>query len=140
MSELFSYPITHTTYDFIRLNTETQITERCSRNSKEHSSRWTTSLKCETPTCCEMEIEQFHRLRDLNGSKGPLKMTELFDLRPCYLMQYEDIWSFAKTFEHGSSSKSENDPLLTRYDLDKHGNSCTTLNNEAKGSITLAIH
>jgi hypothetical protein len=122
VSEMLKYEVTTHTYEFIQVVLVRSINEKVTRTRMPNSFPFTTPALCQRERCSMVDEQQERRIRDINGSKGHPTLLELYDLRPCFLKHYTNIWDFSKHFHHVlTHSKSERNPTKSVFCLKKDG-------------------
>lgn len=117
-SILLGYPFIETSYEFTEIRLSKKITDKVLVASPLNDFIVTEPFICQPSDQCSLTNQQFNRLRDLNNSKGNPSLQELFDMRPCYLLGFRNLWLFVDCFSHIlTENVTKNNPALVLHDI-----------------------
>lgn len=130
-SILYGYPFVESTYDFYHMPLCKNVNARVAAMAKVNDYLTTIPTECSVNGSCQLSSQQLTRLRDINSSKGLPSIQELYDLRPCYLRGFRNLWVFVECFHHILTvNVMKKDAANAIHDIKKHGitQSTTTYN------------
>lgn len=103
-SQLFHYPVIAATFNFSQVPLKKKLTERVAVTAPINNFKETKPILCRPNNRCSIQRQQLLRIHDLNGTKGLPSLQELYDLRPCYLRCFRNLWEYNDCFHHQLTS------------------------------------